>query len=62
MGEVRREAHSFHTLLPADIEGFERLVELALDVRWALNHAADTIWKRLEAQLWGLTHSSWGIL
>jgi starch phosphorylase len=49
-------------LLPTDIEGIESLAELALDVRWSWNHAADQIWKQLDSDAWELTHSPWGVL
>ena len=62
MTEMVREARPVYGLLPADIEGFDRLAELALDVRSCWNHAADTIWKSLDAELWELTHSPWGVL
>ena len=55
-------SHSWHSLLPADIEGIDALVELALDLRWSWNHAADEIWRRLDPDLWELTHNPWGIL
>lgn len=42
--------------------GFEDLAELALDVRWSWNHAADPIWKQLDNDTWELTHSPWVVL
>src|SRR6185437_12910815 len=53
---------SIHDLLPADVAGFEELAELALDVRWSWNHAADPIWKQLDDPTWALTHSPWVVL
>lgn len=38
-------ANPIHDLLPSDIEGFQSLAELALDVRWSWNHGADHIWQ-----------------
>jgi glycogen phosphorylase len=49
-------------LLTGDIEGFQQLAELALDVRWSWNHGADEIWKQLDEPLWEQMHSSWGVL
>ncbi len=46
-------------LLPTDFEGIEALADLALDVRWSWNHAADQIWKQLAAEMWEFTHSPW---
>ncbi|HVW83231.1 MAG TPA: DUF3417 domain-containing protein, partial [Bryobacteraceae bacterium] len=38
------------------------LTELALDLRWAWNHAADELWSQLEPELWDLTHNAWVVL
>jgi glycogen phosphorylase len=40
----------------------EALTELALDLRWSYNHAADKIWERLAPQLWESTHNPWVVL
>lgn len=48
--------------LPSDIEGVEDLAGLALDMRWSWNHAADTLWEELDAELWQLTHNPWIVL
>ena len=45
-----------------DIKGAELLRELALDVRWSWNHAADVIWERLDPALWRMTHNPWLLL
>jgi starch phosphorylase len=45
--------------LPTDIEGFDSLAELALDMRWSWNHAADEIWRQLDPVLWELTYHPW---
>jgi starch phosphorylase len=50
------------SLLPTDIEGFDALAELALDMRWSWNHAADQVWRQLDPDLWDLTHNPWGVL
>ncbi len=57
-----RAASPVHALLPTDIEGIGSLAELALDVRWSWNHAADEVWKQLDPDSWELTHSPWGVL
>ena len=41
--------------LPAEIEGFASLAELALDLRWSWNHATDEVWRKLDPALWALT-------
>ena len=46
----------------SDIDGFDTLAELALDMRWSWNHAADDIWSKLYPELWNLTHNPWVVL
>jgi starch phosphorylase len=43
-------------------ERFDGLTELALDLRWSWNHAADKVRRRLDPELWDLTHNPWVIL
>ncbi len=45
-----------------DIEGFESLVALALDLRWSWNHVTDEVWRQLDPVLWGVTHNPWVVL
>src|SRR6202035_4608869 len=40
----------------------EALTELALDLRWAWNHAADGLWRRLDPDLWDSTGNAWFVL
>src|SRR5579863_10203970 len=40
----------------------QTLVELALDLRWSWNQAADELWQQLDPALWALTNNSWVIL
>ncbi len=40
----------------------EALTELALNMRWSYNHAADRIWARLAPELWESTHNPWVVL
>src|SRR5580692_9848238 len=42
--------------------GADPLTELALDLRWSFNHAADAIWQRLDPVLWNQTHNPWVVL
>jgi len=56
MSEHARASHPLFGLLPADVEGFDSLVELALDMRWSWNHATDEVWRQLDPVLWDLTH------
>jgi glycogen phosphorylase len=62
MDPQNRVSHPLYRLLPADIEGFDALAELALDMRWSWNHAADKIWRQLDPTQWELTHNPWGLL
>ena len=56
MNEQAQVSHPLYSLLPTDVEGFESLVELALDMRWTWNHATDEVWRQLDPVLWHLTH------
>ena len=49
-------------LLPTDVEGFDSLAELALDMRWSWNHAADEVWRQLDPALWDFTQNPWVVL
>ena len=40
----------------------QALTELALNMRWSYNHAADKIWARLAPELWESTHNPWVVL
>ena len=62
MNRQKRGSNPIDDLLPIKVEGFAPLAELALDVRWSWNHAADDVWRQLDPDLWELTHNPWGIL
>ena len=62
MSSQKRVSHPLYGLLPADVEGFDALSELALDMRSSWNHATDQVWRQLDPVLWELTHNPWGIL
>ncbi len=62
MSKRARVCNQIYSLLPTEIEGFDALAELALDMRWSWNHAADDLWRQLDPDLWGLTHNPWGVL
>jgi glycogen phosphorylase len=40
----------------------DALTDLALDLRWSFNHAADQLWEQLDPELWELTHNPWALL
>jgi starch phosphorylase len=48
--------------LETDIDGFDSLTQLALDMRWSWNHSADALWRQLDPKLWDLTHNPWVVL
>jgi starch phosphorylase len=62
MSKKKRAIHPIYNLLPMEVEGFDTLAELALDLRWSWNHASDDVWRQLDPALWDLTHNPWGIL
>jgi starch phosphorylase len=62
MSKKTRASHPIYSLLPMEVEGFDSLAELALDLRWSWNHAADEVWRRLDPAQWELTHNPWGLL
>lgn len=62
MSEQARVGHPKERLLSTDVEGFDSLAELALDLRSSWNHAADQVWRQLDPVLWELTHNPWGVL
>ncbi len=45
-----------------DIEGYEDLEELALDLIWSWNKSADEVWQELDPELWQETRNPWVIL
>jgi glycogen phosphorylase len=57
-----RVSHPIYNLLPTEIEGFDALAELALDMRSSWNHATDELWRRLDEDLWNVTHNPWVVL
>jgi len=51
-----------YTNLPSDSPTADILVQLALDVNWTLTRAADTLWRRLNPDLWDRTNNPWAVL
>ncbi|MEO8050314.1 MAG: alpha-glucan family phosphorylase [Acidobacteriota bacterium] len=62
MSKQTRVSHPIYSLLPIEIEGFDSLAELALDVRWSWNHATDEVWRQLDSELWEITNNPWVVL
>jgi starch phosphorylase len=61
MSKQTRVSHPFYAL-PTEVPGFDSLAELALDMRWAWNHATDGLWRSLDPVLWKLTQNPWVVL
>ena len=62
MSEKTRRNRPGQPLGSAEVEGFDSLSELALDMRSSWNHATDLVWRQLDPVLWDLTHNPWVIL
>ena len=62
MKKRKRALNPIYDLLPTDVERFDSLAELALDLRWSWNHAADALWRELDPDLWDLTQNPWVVL
>jgi starch phosphorylase len=62
MSEQTRVTHPIYGLLPTEIEGFDSLAELALNMRWSWNHATDEVWPQLDPEVWEITHNPWLVL
>ena len=54
--------HPSYGFLPTEVEGFDALAILALDLRCSWNHGADKLWRRLSPDLWELTQNPWVVL
>ncbi|MGB5986059.1 MAG: alpha-glucan family phosphorylase [Desulfobacterales bacterium] len=54
--------HPVYNLLPTEVEGFDALAELALDMHSSWNHYADDVWRQLDPELWESTHNPWVVL
>jgi starch phosphorylase len=62
MSKQTRASHPIYNLLPTEVEGFDSLAELALDLRWSWNHATDEVWRELDPALWEFTQNPWVVL
>jgi starch phosphorylase len=62
MSKKTRVSHPIYSLLPVEIEGFDALAELALDMSWSWNHATDEVWRQLDPALWEFTQNPWVVL
>jgi glycogen phosphorylase len=62
MSKQARVSNSMYCFLPTEVEGFDSLAELALDMHWSWNHATDEVWRTLDPVLWDLTQNPWVVL
>jgi starch phosphorylase len=62
MSNQTRIINPIYAFFPTEIEGFDKLAELALDMRWSWNHLADELWRQLDPDLWESTHNPWVVL
>ncbi len=62
MSKQTRVSHPIYNLLPTEIEGFDSLAELALDMHWSWDHGTDEVWRQLDPKLWEITHNPWVVL
>jgi glycogen phosphorylase len=62
MSQQTRASHPIYSLLPMEIEGFDSLADLALNLRWSWNHATDEVWRQLDPRLWEISHNPWVVL
>ncbi len=62
MKKSGRVSSPIYTFFPTEVEGFDSLAELALDMHWYWNHSADEVWKQLDPALWELTYNPWVVL
>ncbi len=66
--EVRRSTNTEWSLQrmktnpSPDNSAMDALTEVALNLRWSWNHAADDLWRKLDPELWDLTRNPWVIL
>ncbi|MBN2163280.1 MAG: alpha-glucan family phosphorylase [Pontiellaceae bacterium] len=51
-----------NSFMPVEVEGFDSLAELALDIRWSWSHYGDKVWRQLDPELWELTQNPWVVL
>ena len=58
----KNDVNKISKLLPTEVDGFDSLAELALDMRWSWNHYGDKLWRKLEPELWELTQNPWVVL
>jgi glycogen phosphorylase len=62
MEKSTRISSPIYSFFPTEVEGFDSLAELALDMQMYWNHSADEVWNQLDPDLWELTYNPWVVL
>ena len=62
MNEKTPVSQPIYNSLHSEIDGFDSLAELALDLHWSWNHATDEVWRQLDPELWEFTQNPWVVL
>ena len=62
MKKETRVSSPVYAFFPTEVEGFDSLAELALDMHWYWNHSADEVWRELDPLLWEFTYNPWVVL
>jgi glycogen phosphorylase len=62
MERTKQISSPVYGFFPIEVEGFDSLAELALDMNWYWNHDADEVWVQLDPELWRLTYNPWVVL
>jgi starch phosphorylase len=62
MSEQAQPGKFARSYQPNEIDGFDSLADLALNLRWSWNHATDEVWRELDPKLWEITNNPWVVL
>ena len=62
MSKQNRLSERVYGPVPSNVDGFDALAEIALNMQWSWNHAGDELWRELDAVLWEITHNPWAVL
>jgi starch phosphorylase len=62
MSETTQISHPKQRFMSREVEGFDTLAELALDMRSSWNATTDHVWRQLDEVLWELTQNPWVVL
>ncbi len=62
MSEPTQISHPKQRFMAREVEGFDALAELALDMRSSWNSANDHVWRQLDEVLWERTQNPWIVL